>query len=104
MQKFRKGDVVRVQAFVEYDVAESDGLVFLKFVGDHQTVSLLRDRANIDLIVPVFDVGDSVQWDEHGRGIIHAINDGHAWIGMDSGDYCTRLLTMIERAEESTDA
>lgn len=96
MQKFRKGDVVSVRGVVKHEQGD-DERIFVDIIGCHDTVWL--KPTDMTLVQPMFEIGDSIYWGEHGAGIILAIQDGHAWIGMESGDYCTRLLTAIERAE-----
>lgn len=100
MQTYRKGDVVSVQGTVEYD-HEGDELLFFKVPGYFQSVSLMPnqwDGANLKLVQAALEVGDGVMWDNGERsGEILAIANGHAWIDMGGGDYCTRLLTAIDR-------
>ena len=99
---YRKGDVVSVQGVVEYDQTDNDKMVFIKIPGAVHSVAMTPQectKANLTMVQPMFEVGESVRWEGHGIGIIHAIKDGHAWIGMASGDYCTRLLTSINRDE-----
>ena len=96
---YRKGDVVSVQGVVKHDFNKDDPehRVFVDIPGTYET--LWMEPSSLTLVQHHFEIGDSVTWDEHGAGIIHAIKDHHAWIGMASGDYCTRLLTSIKRAD-----
>lgn len=112
--RFRKGDIVSVRGTVEYDCDTDDELLFIKVPGFYQSVALSPDYwngAGLTLVQPRFDVGDEVFWQDGvgniaGRGTILAISDGHAWIDMGCGAYCTRMLSTIERAplKEDPDA
>ena len=102
--KFRKGDIVSLRGTVKHNFdpydCEKDTRVFVDIVGSHETIWIKPE--DVTLVQPMFEIGDQVRWDEHGAGTIVAINDGHAWIGMESGDYCTRLLTAIERMPDTS--
>ncbi len=106
---FRKGDTVSLQGIVKhnFDASDADKRVFVDVIGSHETLWLKPD--DITLVGQLFEVGDSARWlvsgdaDTFQYGVILAINDGHAWIDMGGGDYCTRLLTAIERVEVSDD-
>ncbi len=104
---FRKGDTVSLQGTVKhnFDATDTDKRVFVDVVGSHETLWLKPD--DITLVRYAFEVGDSARWlveeNTYQYGTILAINEGHAWIDMGGGDYCTRLLTAIERVEVSDD-
>ena len=95
MTKFKKGDVVSLQGTIKHDQGDEEKNIFVDVIGAHDT--LWMKPQDMTLVQPFFEVGDAVCWGDQGSGIVHAINDGHAWIGMASGDYCTRLLSTIQR-------
>lgn len=107
--QFRKGDIVSITAAVEYDfngADHNDALLFLKVPGNYQSLGLTRDhfdRTNLKLVQPIFEVGDDVSWPaeatQTGGGVILSISNGHAWIELGGGDYCTRMLTSLTRNE-----
>lgn len=99
--KFRKGDKVSVSGVVEYDHDGSNDVLFFKIPGTYQSIGLTPDQwanAGVKLEEPNFVVGDRVTWtDGTGSGEILSLNEGHAWIGMGGGDYCTRMVSTIQR-------
>lgn len=105
--KFRKGDVVSICGTVEYDHGTGDDtdMLFIKIKGHYTSLGLTPDHfdeTKLTLVLPRFDVGDSVCFkigadENYVYGVILAISDGHAWIDYQSGDFCTRTLTSIER-------
>ena len=99
---YRKGDIVNVQGIVKHNFEHIDGdkRVFVDIIGSYETIWIKPE--DVTLVQPMFETGEQVRWDEHGTGTIIAINDGHAWIGMDSGDYCTRMLSAIERMPDTS--
>ncbi len=107
---FRKGDTVSLQGVIKhnYDETDSDKRVFVDVIGSHDTLWMKPE--DITLVGQLFEVGDSARWLVSGGqevsyqyGTVLAINDDHAWIDLGNGDYCTRLLTTIERVEVNND-
>lgn len=111
--QFRKGDVVSVNGTVEYDFNGGDSddkLLFIKVSGHFQTMGLTPDYfdgAGLKLVQATFEIGDDVSWpteaSQVGGGVILSISNGHAWIELGGGDYCTRTLTSLTRNEVKPD-
>lgn len=107
---FRKGDTVSVRGTVKYsyDEGDNDKRVFVDVIGSHETLWIKPE--DLTLVSQVFEVGDSVRWPINVEGAapflygtVLAIANDHAWIEFGSCEYCTRLLTSIERVEVSDD-
>lgn len=108
---FRKGDTVSLLGLVKHnfepDRDDADKRVFVDLIGSHETVWIRP--VNLKLVRQVFEVGDHVRWLQNaGEGLflsgeILAISGEHAWIGMSDGNYCTRMLTSMERVDISSD-
>lgn len=103
--KFRKGDIVSVRGIVKYDERDDSPGIFVDIPGIH-SVALFNPRdaqeGCLTLVQAYFEVGDSVTFTSNGsslNGTIIGISDEHAWIDLGGGDYCTRLLSSIERIE-----
>lgn len=103
--KYRKGDKVSVLGIVKHNQNE-DKNIFVDVIGTHDTLWLKPE--DMTLVAPMFEVGDKCQWasdpaigvaEDDPIGTILAISDGHAWIDRGGGDYCTRMLTTIERVD-----
>jgi len=92
---YRKGDIVSVLGIVRHDEGDDDG-VFVDITDRHDT--LWVSPKGLTLVAAKFEVGDKCQFMDF-SGIVLAISDGHAWIDMGGGNYCTRQLTSIERIE-----
>jgi len=97
---YRKGDKVSVLGIVKHNQNE-DKNIFVDVIGSHETLWL--EPKDMTLVAPMFEVGDECQWggtgESLGIGTVLAISDGHAWIDRGGGDYCTRMLTTIERVD-----
>ena len=102
---FRKGDKVSLIGIVKHNQSDDKERIFVDIVDSHETVWL--KPYELKMVEPLFEVGDQCAWDKDGEnsreGTILAINHGHAWIDLGGGDYCTRLLTAIERVETPED-
>ena len=97
--KYRQGDKVSVLGIVKHNQSD-DKRVFVDVIGSHDTLWL--EPKDMTLVAPMFEVGDRCDWEVDGGrngGIILAVSDGHAWINLDGGYYCTRMLTTIERID-----
>jgi hypothetical protein len=103
---FRKGDTVSLRGTVKHDFSpdgkDGDKRVFVDLIGTHETVWIKPE--DLTLVGQMFEVGDSVRWQNAGEelflyGVILAISDGHAWIDYGQGEYCTRMLTSVERVQ-----
>ena len=101
---YRKGDKVSVLGIVKHNQNE-DKNIFVDVIGSHDTLWLKPE--DMTLVEPMFEVGDGCTFtytstgagETTGTGVILAISDGHAWIDRGGGDYCTRMLTTIERVD-----
>ena len=99
--KLRKGDTVSIIGTVKHtpDIGER---VFIELPDYHTDIWVRQDV--VKLMQADFEVGDKCTWigvgELHFSGIILAINNDHAWIDREDGDYCTRLLTAIERVDD----
>ncbi len=99
----RKGDIVSVLATVQYQADASDDWVHLRVHGEHSSLMISRSATVLTIVTPVFEVGETVWWkmtEGIMSGDILAISNGHAWIDLYNGDYCTRLLSSIQRKED----
>jgi hypothetical protein len=94
----RKGDQVSVVGIVKHTPDEGER-VFIRLPDYHSDIWVSQD--SVKLVQADFEVGDSCVWDGDGRGAILSIYNGHAWIDMGGGNYCTRLLTAIERVDDA---
>ena len=102
---FRKGDKVSIAGIIKHDEGDN-GRVFVRIEDHHEDLWLKTET--LKLIQPHFAVDDKCSFnftnregtDVIGVGHILAISDGHAWIDMGGGEYCTRTLTSIERVDE----
>ena len=99
--QLRKGDKVSVIGTVKFD-PDGKERIFVTVDGSHDDLWL--DPKFVKLVQAKFEVGDEVEWagmeDEPEticKGTIQALDDTHAWIKMDDGDYCTRRLGSINR-------
>lgn len=103
--QYRKGDIVTMRGTVKHDSDGTKERLFIDVIGGHETLWLAPK--DITLIQPHFEVGDGVLW-ENGLGEILAISGDHAWIEYGNGNYCTRMLSTIQRSasqpEGETDA
>lgn len=94
---YRKGDRVSIQGIVKHNQGD-DKRIFIDVVGSYET--LWMEPGHLTLVTPLFEIGDKCKWGDHGRGDILSIANDHAWIiTAGGGDYCTRLLTSIERVD-----
>jgi hypothetical protein len=95
----RKGDKVSIVGTVKHTPDEGER-VFIELPDYHSDIWI--NQESVKLVQADFEVGDKCRWD----GLIAdcatvlAISDGHAWIDMGGGSYCTRLLTAIERVDD----
>lgn len=104
MNKFRKGDKVTIVGTIKHNQGDDiDKNVFIEIAGYHSDVWINPEL--VTLVQPSFEIGDECTWmtnDAGGYGVggtILAIRDGHAWIDMGGGAYCTRLLSTIQRVD-----
>lgn len=106
--KFRAGDIVSVRATVKHNFNEGDDDVALAFSeGIIGGASFWAAPHLLTVVKQGIVIGDNVVFgvtdpDGAGRpvkGTVLAICNGHAWIDLGGGDYCTRTLSSIERAE-----
>jgi hypothetical protein len=101
---FRRGDKVSIVGTVKHnfttDQADPDKRVFVDVDGTHETIWIKPDC--VTLKQSHFEVDDRCTWEgwTDDPGTILAISEGHAWIDMGGGSYCTRLLTTIERVDD----
>jgi hypothetical protein len=101
---YRKGDKVSIVGTVKYT---SDGKekIFIELPDYHTDIWVRPDV--VTLVQADFEVGDKCTWpnldepigENKHTGTVLAVSDGHAWIDRGSGDYCTRILTTIERVD-----
>ena len=100
----RKGDKVSITGIIKH-APEGKEKVFVQLPDYHNDVWVSQDA--LTLVQADFEVGDKCTWDGFGDvpALVLAISDGHAWIDMGGGAYCTRLLTAIQRIDgpEETD-
>jgi len=107
--KFRAGDVVSVQGTVTYNYAEEDGddgHVHVEIPGAIRSDAYIKPQM-LTVVQQTIVIGDLVKFTVpvpgeepcSMDGRVLAISDGHAWIDLGGGEYCTRMLTSIERAE-----
>jgi hypothetical protein len=94
---YRKGDKVSIFGIIKHRQSSEDTQVAIEVIGYYQTIWL--ELEHLTLVTPLFEVGDKCTWGDHGRGDILSIANDHAWIITAGGDYCTRLLTSIERVD-----
>jgi hypothetical protein len=99
MTTFRKGDKVSVTGIVMYDPSPGKNI----FIDVGASKDIWVDPDSIQLVQAYFEVGDECSWpgslDQTMTGTALAISNGHAWIDMGDGQYCTRLLTKIDRID-----
>lgn len=98
MERFRKGDLVSIEAMVRYDQRE-DEWVFLD-IGSGASVN----ASLVTMIAPHFDVGDFVAAsDGNGEDLGHvkAISDKMVWVKHPSGDYATYEANMVRRLDKA---
>jgi hypothetical protein len=95
----RKGDRVSIVGTVKHTPDPSER-VFIELPDYHHDIWINQDA--VKLVQADFEVGDKCTWDGFGDtpATVLAISDGHAWIDMGGGAYCTRLLTAIERVDD----
>ena len=95
----RKGDQVSIVGVVKH-TPDGNEKVFVQLPDYHSDVWVSQDA--VKLVQADFDVGDKCTWEGFGTdpATVLAISDGHAWIDMGGGAYCTRLLTAIERVDD----
>lgn len=108
--KFREGDTVTLSAVVRYnfDPAE-DEHVALDVPGSISSNLWAKPEAVI-IARQVIVIGDRVKFivpagpsgsEKWISGLVLAISNDHAWIDLGGGEYATRLLSSIQRDEES---
>lgn len=103
--KFRKGDVVSLQAVVRHDFAEGDDDVTVDIDGALRSDNWVKLQF-VTIVRQKIEVGDRVEFhadpsdaETYHCGNVLAICNDHAWI--DSGaEYFTRRLDDIRRAED----
>ena len=100
--KYRKGDKVSIVGIIKHTPDDDADRIFIAVPDYHADIWV--SQKVVTLVQADFEVGDKCQWGGTGEclgsGTVLAISDGHAWIDLGGGDYCTRLLTKIERIEE----
>lgn len=104
--KFRAGDVVSIQAKVKFNFDEGDEHVSLEAPGLIGGTSLWAEPDLVTVVKQGIVIGDRVKWDAAAghqalylSGQVLAIANDHAWIDMGGSEYCTRLLSSIQRDE-----
>ena len=105
--KYRKGDKVSIVGTVKHTPDDGER-VFIELPDYHSDIWI--NQESVKLVQANFEVGDKCRWDGLDKcrwdGLIAdcatvlAISDGHAWIDMGGGNYCTRMLTTIERVDD----
>jgi hypothetical protein len=103
--KFRKGDIVSIQGTVRFDKDPEDDHVSIELAGaigspvwvKPETVTVVQQRIEVGDSVVLIGVfcGDGSEY--HGQ--ILAIFEDHAWVAYGSGEFCTRMLSTLKRAE-----
>ncbi|MBZ9600708.1 hypothetical protein [Phyllobacterium chamaecytisi] len=96
MTKFRKGDVVLVQAVVASDYHGADA-VKIDIPRFGETYAPL---GNVKMLHPRIEVGDTV-WADSGTGTatVLAIEDDHAWVSFGDGNYATWWISKVVRVD-----
>jgi hypothetical protein len=98
----RKGDKVSIVGTVKHTPDDGEH-VFIELPDYHSDIWI--NQESVKLMQADFEVGDKCRWiDRDGLiadcATVLAISDGHAWIDMGGGNYCTRMLTTIERVDD----
>ena len=104
--KFRKGDIVSVQGTVTYVGDGDDDLVHVEIPGSIRSDSYIKADA-LTVVRQNIIAGDQVEGnfvDAAGEmqtctGTAIAISNDHVWIDMGGGDYCTKHISYVKRAE-----
>ncbi len=111
MIKFRKGDIVSLQAMVRHDFKDGDEDVTIDIPGSLRNDNWIKPQF-VTLVQQKIEVGDKVSFNLNPNlnptqmadairvGQVLAISNDHAWIDLGGGDYCTRLLSTLHRVED----
>ncbi len=100
--KYRAGDVVTVKGVVKLNFDAADDSVSIEIPGEYEPI--WANPEDVTLVHSKIVLGDLVKFVaptglESGR--VLAISNDHAWIDLGDGEYATRLLSSIQRDEES---
>lgn len=96
---YRKGDTVSIVGTVKHNQDDGNERVFIELPDYHTDIWIKPEF--VTLVQANFEVGDKCRW----VGLmadcatILAISESHAWIYCGGGDYCTRMLTTIEKVD-----
>ncbi len=106
MAKFRKGDVVTVQATIDSDYVLDGGKIKVRIEPYHDIFVLLTDMS---MVQPMFEVGDVVAWETHDgadswTGRILSISGEHLWCLLDDGSFATVWASKAQRVEPEAPA
>ena len=99
----RKGDRVSIVGTIKHN-PDGKEKIFIELPDYHSDIWVSQNV--VMLVQAYFEVGDQCTFrsdSEPFSGTILAINDGHAWIDLGGGSYCTRMLTSIERVDDETE-
>lgn len=100
--KYRKGDIVSVKAVVRHNCEDDENSVAVDINGVYDAVWPRVQDVTVDQ--QKIEVGNDVKFvgvdGGAGFGTVLAISNEHAWIDLGDGDYCTRLLSGLKRAED----
>lgn len=104
--KFRKGDIVSIQGTVTFDFDPTeDGTVAIEIQNSVSSSVWVKSEA-ATVVRQHIMVGDSVVLvgtvcddgsEYHGQ--VLAIFEDRAWVAYGNGDYCTRVMSTLKRAE-----
>jgi hypothetical protein len=98
----RQGDKVSVVGVVKH-TPDGGEKVFIRLPEYHSDIWI--DQGFVTLVEPAFKIGDKCRWESliPDCATILAVSNGHAWIDMGGGNYCTRLLTTIGRVDDAAE-
>jgi len=105
MSKFRKGDIVTVEATIDRDVFSSGERPCIKIIiAPYHDVYV--DPATLTMKRPIFEIGDVVTWKVDGlvyRGHVLSIHGNHVWVDRGDGEFATVWVDKLTRVEPEPD-
>lgn len=111
-RRFRKGDVVTIRAVITHDEIEQDDALAdhrgptVRAKPDGYCDGLFIPKSSVKLVVPHFEVGERVIYDdgiEVGKhaATVKAVADGRLWVDVDGTGFQTWLATDARLLEKS---